>query len=86
MLRDIEHLSARLNKLEGFGDLDTYLTKIVKGKDIKVEVKPEAPKVEERKSGEKNGESANNGNSKVSEEKNDSEKRDEGKSEDPKPA
>ncbi|PKS08011.1 hypothetical protein jhhlp_006623 [Lomentospora prolificans] len=42
MLRDIEHLATRLGKIEGFGDLDTYLTKIVKGKDIKAEVKPEA--------------------------------------------
>ncbi|SPN97669.1 related to VPS54 - subunit of VP51-54 complex, required for protein sorting at the yeast late Golgi [Cephalotrichum gorgonifer] len=34
MLYDIEHLSTRLGKVEGFGDLGEYLAKIVKGKTV----------------------------------------------------
>ncbi|KAF4973626.1 hypothetical protein FZEAL_9270 [Fusarium zealandicum] len=33
MLNDVEHLVDTLGKVEGFGDLGTYLTKIIKGKE-----------------------------------------------------
>ncbi|KAJ3543382.1 hypothetical protein NM208_g3609 [Fusarium decemcellulare] len=34
MLRDVQHLVDKLGKVEGFGDLGTYLNQIVKGKDM----------------------------------------------------
>lgn len=34
MLRDVEHLVNTLGKVEGFGDLGTYLTKIIEGKEV----------------------------------------------------
>lgn len=58
MLRDIEHLSTRLGKIEGFGDLSEYLIKIVKSKDVRPSTPPPAPSpsAEEGKEGEKEGE------------------------------
>jgi len=55
MLRDIDLLATKLSKIDGFGDLDTYLTKIVNNKDIK-EAKPE-PKIETPKDEVEEGES-----------------------------
>jgi len=43
MLRDVEHLTSRLGKVDGFGDLGTYLMKIIEGKDIKAVVPPAPP-------------------------------------------
>lgn len=34
MLRDVGHLVNKLGEVEGFGDLGTYLTKIIKDKEI----------------------------------------------------
>jgi vacuolar protein sorting-associated protein 54 len=56
MLRDVEHLIGKLGKVEGFGDLGTYLMKIIEGKEIKkvappVDTKPaeeEKPAVKEQ--------------------------------------
>lgn len=60
MLRDIDLLATKLSKIDGFGDLDTYLAKIVNNKDIK-EAKPEpkveTPKVETPKDEVEEGES-----------------------------
>lgn len=65
MVRDIEHLSTRLGKVEGFGDLDEYLLKIVRGKDVKVADPPAAapaPKEDpEGKEGEGEVEKADEG-------------------------
>jgi vacuolar protein sorting-associated protein 54 len=36
MLRDVEYLVGKLGKVDGFGDLGTYLMKIVEDKEIKV--------------------------------------------------
>ncbi|KAK4201390.1 vacuolar protein sorting-associated protein 54, chloroplastic [Triangularia verruculosa] len=36
MLRDVEHLVDKLGKVEGFGDLGTYLTKIIEDREIQV--------------------------------------------------
>lgn len=64
MLRDIEHLSTRLGKVEGFGDLSEYLIKIVKGKDVRPSTPPpaaspstegEGKEEEEGKEGEQGG-------------------------------
>lgn len=35
MLRDVEHLVSALGVVDGFGDLGTYLTKIIEGKEVK---------------------------------------------------
>lgn len=56
MIRDIEHLSTRLGKVEGFGDLGVYLLKIVRGKDVKAADPPAAPAPEDDPKG-KEGES-----------------------------
>lgn len=36
MLRDVEHLVSKLGKFERFGDLGTYLMKIIEGREIKI--------------------------------------------------
>lgn len=72
MVRDIEHLTTRLGKVEGFGDLSDYLLKIVSGKDVKAPDPPAAPASEDdpkgnegegevEKEGEKAGEKADKG-------------------------
>lgn len=61
MLRDIEHLSTRLGKIEGFGDLSEYLVKIVKSKDVRPSTPPppaSSPSAEEGNVEEKEGEQA----------------------------
>jgi hypothetical protein len=36
MLHDVEYVVGKLGKVEGFGDLGTYLINIIEGKEIKV--------------------------------------------------
>ncbi|OAQ85613.1 GARP complex component [Purpureocillium lilacinum] len=55
MLRDIEFFTAKLGKLDGFGDAGDHLAGIVKAKEVKTELRVEAPKddaVAEEDSGE----------------------------------
>jgi hypothetical protein len=35
MLRDVDYFIGKLGKIEGFGDLGTYLIKIIESKEIK---------------------------------------------------
>ncbi|PNY26909.1 Vacuolar protein sorting-associated protein 54 [Tolypocladium capitatum] len=44
MLRDVEFFSAKLGKLDGFGDAGDFLAGIVKAKEVKPEAPPEEPK------------------------------------------
>ncbi|MCH7567499.1 MAG: hypothetical protein IH787_07580 [Nitrospirae bacterium] len=44
MLRDIEFFTAKLGKLDGFGDAGDHLAGIVKAKEVKTELRVEAPK------------------------------------------
>ncbi|KAJ6438453.1 GARP complex component (Vps54) [Purpureocillium lavendulum] len=48
MLRDIEFFTAKLGKLDGFGDTGNHLAGIVKAKEVKTELRVEAPKEEEQ--------------------------------------
>lgn len=59
MLRDVEHLVSKLGKVEGFGDLGTYLMKIIEDKEIKAVLSADlllVPAKEEGKSATKEGE------------------------------
>lgn len=51
MVRDIEYLSTRLGKVEGFGDLGEYLLKIVRSKDVVKADPPTAPPPEDAPKG-----------------------------------
>jgi ribosomal protein L12E/L44/L45/RPP1/RPP2 len=43
MLRDVEQLTSKLGKVEGFADLGTYLMKIIEAKDIRTAAPPAPP-------------------------------------------
>jgi hypothetical protein len=45
MLRDVDYFVGKLGKVEGFGDLGTYLIKIIESKDIKSALSIDSPPV-----------------------------------------
>jgi vacuolar protein sorting-associated protein 54 len=60
MLRDVDYFVGRLGKVEGFGDLGTYLIKIIESKEIKSALFIDSPPAPTQATKEEKGKSDEN--------------------------